>query len=394
MEPRILSTTDTAGKRVLIVDDQSDIRRLCRIALSTLGINCDEAGTGPDAVALAAKSPYDLVLLDVDLPGFSGEEVLRRLRQRPSSPHCKVLIVSGACSREEMARMVDDGADGAIAKPFDVHELRSRVQAALRTKGAQDTAASLVDRLRSAGSDGADQEKNPIIHAIAEVTGGMCHDLANVLTGSSGNLELLREQSRLPAEAREYIDRALVTLNGARGIVRDLHRFVRPLYAASESIQEQVPGPRLARWLRSILPPETPELPTQFVIRVRGLPPQFRIPGVLARTLVTPLVANAVEASALERAHHSVRIVIGVSAVPGVNSIRLRVADNGPGWPVRVEEIASRLRSKSPFTSKGDGHGQGLVLVSRVVAKLGGTIALRSRRPVGASIDLMFPWNY
>ncbi len=73
-------TIDTAPSRVLIVDDQPDIRRLCRIALSAEGLLCDEAEDGPAAVALVGTKPYDLVLLDVDLPGFSGEEVLRRLR--------------------------------------------------------------------------------------------------------------------------------------------------------------------------------------------------------------------------------------------------------------------------------------------------------------------------
>ncbi|MBN9120583.1 MAG: protein kinase, partial [Planctomycetes bacterium] len=70
------ATAHTAPSRVLIVDDQTDIRRLCRVALGAEGLVCDEAGTGPDAVAMAAAHPYDLVLLDVDLPGFSGEEVL------------------------------------------------------------------------------------------------------------------------------------------------------------------------------------------------------------------------------------------------------------------------------------------------------------------------------
>src|SRR5262249_57053388 len=81
------STADTAPNRILIVDDQPDLRRLCRFALSGEGMECDEAASGPDAVARAAKKPFDVVLLDVDLPGFSGEEGLRRLRPNPPAPH-------------------------------------------------------------------------------------------------------------------------------------------------------------------------------------------------------------------------------------------------------------------------------------------------------------------
>jgi response regulator RpfG family c-di-GMP phosphodiesterase len=132
------STSDVASNRVLIVDDQPDIRRLCRVALVADGFTCDEAGTGPDAVSLAAKHPYDLVLLDVDLPGFNGEEVLRRLRQRPPTAHLKVLMFSGQSPGDELARILLIGADDFLTKPFSMVQLRARVKAALRLKDAQD----------------------------------------------------------------------------------------------------------------------------------------------------------------------------------------------------------------------------------------------------------------
>lgn len=131
-------TAEVTPNRVLIVDDQPDIRRLCRVALVADGFLCDEAGAGPDAVALAAQAPYDLVLLDVDLPGFSGEEVLRRLRQRPPTPHVKVVMFSGAANGDELSRILLAGADDFLTKPFSMVQLRARVKTALRLKDAQD----------------------------------------------------------------------------------------------------------------------------------------------------------------------------------------------------------------------------------------------------------------
>jgi response regulator RpfG family c-di-GMP phosphodiesterase len=125
------------------VDDQPDIRRLCRMALAAEGLACDEAGSGPDAVAAAAAKPYDLVLLDVDLPGFNGEEVLRRIRRHPPGPHLKVIMFSGTATGDDLSRIMVAGADDFLTKPFSVVQLLARVKVALRLKDAQDRADQL-----------------------------------------------------------------------------------------------------------------------------------------------------------------------------------------------------------------------------------------------------------
>jgi response regulator RpfG family c-di-GMP phosphodiesterase len=124
--------------RILIVDDQADIRRLCRLSLTTEGLGCEEAGSGPDAIEAVATKPFDLVLLDVDLPGFNGEEVLRRLRQTPPCPNLKIVMFSGAAGGDELSRILLAGADDFLIKPFSTVQLRARVKSALRLKDAQD----------------------------------------------------------------------------------------------------------------------------------------------------------------------------------------------------------------------------------------------------------------
>ena len=154
--------------RVLIVDDQADIRRLCRLSLRPDGLTCDEAGSGPDAIQAAAKKPYDLVLLDVDLPGFSGEEVLLRLRQTPPCPNLKIVMFSGATGGDELSRILLAGADDFLIKPFSTIQLRARVKSALRLKDAQDRSDLLNRNLLTVN---AEMEKSlqdrdvEIIHA-------------------------------------------------------------------------------------------------------------------------------------------------------------------------------------------------------------------------------------
>jgi cyclic di-GMP phosphodiesterase len=129
--------------RVLIVDDQPEVRQVCRFALSQEGLAVTEVGTGPDALREAGTQPYDLVLLDVDLPGLTGEEVLRELRRHPPAPFLKVILLSGSTTGDDLSRILLAGADDFLTKPFSLVQLRARVHAALRLKAAQDRAEVL-----------------------------------------------------------------------------------------------------------------------------------------------------------------------------------------------------------------------------------------------------------
>jgi response regulator RpfG family c-di-GMP phosphodiesterase len=139
--------------RVLVVDDEEPVRRVCRLALQHEPVVCEEADTGVVAVTRGLSEPYDLVLLDIDLPGLNGELVLRKLRQQPLVPHQKVLMLSGRASGDSLARLLAAGADDYLTKPFSVVQLRGRVNAALRLKDAQDRSDQLARQLAAANAE-------------------------------------------------------------------------------------------------------------------------------------------------------------------------------------------------------------------------------------------------
>ncbi len=142
-----------APHRILIVDDQVDVRRVCKLAIAGDGAKCDEVGTGPDALARVRETEYDLVLLDVDLPGLNGEQVLRKIRQHPPSPNIKVIMLSGRTSGDELSRMLNAGADDFLTKPFSLVQLRARVKSALKLKDAQDRAETLNGHLMTLNAE-------------------------------------------------------------------------------------------------------------------------------------------------------------------------------------------------------------------------------------------------
>lgn len=114
---------------ILIVEDDPDINRLlCRI-LEGAGYQCRQAFSGSEAMLWAEQYDYDLVLLDLMLPGLTGEEFIARVRKRRTMP---ILVLSAKAGLEDRVNVLRLGADDFIPKPFDNAEVLARVEAQLR----------------------------------------------------------------------------------------------------------------------------------------------------------------------------------------------------------------------------------------------------------------------
>ena len=114
---------------ILVVEDDPDINRLlCRV-LEGAGYPCRPAFSGSEAVLWAEQYNYDLVLLDLMLPGLTGEEVIAQMRRRKTMP---IIVLSAKAGLEDRVNVLRLGADDFIPKPFDNVEVLARVEAQLR----------------------------------------------------------------------------------------------------------------------------------------------------------------------------------------------------------------------------------------------------------------------
>ena len=114
---------------ILVVEDDPDINRLlCRI-VSDAGYDCRPAFSGSEAALLAEQYTYDLVLLDLMLPGLTGEEFIHQLRKGKTMP---IIVLSAKAGLEDRVNVLRLGADDFIPKPFDNAEVLARIEAQLR----------------------------------------------------------------------------------------------------------------------------------------------------------------------------------------------------------------------------------------------------------------------
>jgi DNA-binding response OmpR family regulator len=127
--------------KILVVEDERVLASKLVRSLNRAGHDATIAGSGPGAVEAAKAHHHDLILLDVDLPGFSGFEVLRQLRE--SSVESRVLMLTAQSDIEDRVAGLKGGADDYLTKPFAMEELLARVEALARRGGAVEVSTHL-----------------------------------------------------------------------------------------------------------------------------------------------------------------------------------------------------------------------------------------------------------
>jgi two-component system KDP operon response regulator KdpE len=116
--------------KILIVDDESSIRRALHNTLHGMGFSVDDASNGEAALHLVREAEYDVVLLDINMPGMGGIRACREMRR--SLPRLGILMLTVRDSEDDKVAALDAGADDYITKPFNIRELAARIRAAVR----------------------------------------------------------------------------------------------------------------------------------------------------------------------------------------------------------------------------------------------------------------------
>ncbi|HLQ88051.1 MAG TPA: response regulator transcription factor [Enterococcus sp.] len=121
------------GKRILIIEDDQEISKLLSVILTKLGMDSIVAYSGTEGLLQLQNNTYDLILLDLMLPGVSGEELIKQVREKSEIP---IIVISAKIDIEDKVHVLKMGADDYITKPFNQEEVVARVEVQLRKSSA------------------------------------------------------------------------------------------------------------------------------------------------------------------------------------------------------------------------------------------------------------------
>ena len=116
------------GKRILVIEDHEENRRLLRDLLTSNGYELIEAVTGEEGLMLAETHVPDLILMDIQLPGLDGCEATRRIKAIPALRHIPVIVVTSYGLSGDDLKAMEAGCDAYLSKPFDPVELLAKIR--------------------------------------------------------------------------------------------------------------------------------------------------------------------------------------------------------------------------------------------------------------------------
>ncbi len=205
--------------RILIIDDEKDIRELLQYNFESRGYKVFAVGSSEEGLHLLKKQEFDLALVDLLLPGISGIEFCRRVRKSEKHKSMCLIMLTASDAEDHIVTAMESGADMYLNKPFAPNELAARVQGLLRRR--QEIKHQIEDQM------------------VNYVRGGLQHAFNQPLTVMFGNLCLLESVCAGCTQQKELVG---VALRDIRGAVTRLHELLQKLAHTTHIRVSAYPG--------------------------------------------------------------------------------------------------------------------------------------------------------
>jgi signal transduction histidine kinase len=361
---------------LLVVDDDVINRDVLTRRLTRQGHRVQTANNGRDALRLMREMPFDLVLLDVVMPGMDGYEVLQHIRADVRLHTVSVIMISVVSEMESVVRCIEGGAEDYLAKPFNPTLLKARIDASLEKKRGRDRENALFEQLQENYARLQDVER-----LRDDMRNMIVHDLRTPLTAVIAGVDMLRRRGDLNESQRELMSIAAAGGKTLLAMVNDL-LDVEKMESGSAQLQlTTLSAAALVAGALEQVSSLAQESNTALDIEIAPELPLFEgDENKLSRTLVN-LIANSIKFTKAGR--------VTITASEEAGSIRFAIRDTGDGIPAEAFE---RIFQKfGQLDSRRAGTGLGLAFCKLAVEAHGGHIEVESTPGVGSTFSFTVP---
>ncbi len=392
-------TAESAGARILIIEDDPAAVELMRAQLHGEGYSVDSASDGDQALERVRETEPDLVLLDIMLPKKNGFEVCRQIKGRKAKRSIPVIMVTALNDMESRAKGIAAGADDFLSRPVDASELAARVRSLLRISRLHEELAEESRAARESGEKLEMQQKAlramstqlmQASHLKYEFIVNMSHALRTPLNVIIGFSEML--QDRLVGELNEKQSKYVGNIRESGGELQQLIANVVDIFKLDTGkISLETTEFALKDSIDSVLAAyESTAHDRRIKVAVEVAPEVARIsadPQKLS-TILDNLLSNAFRFTPSGGS-------VSVTAEEREGKVWICVADSGVGISRQdCEKVFSEFfRVPDPGLATGAGSGLGLAISRKLVLMHGGDIWTESEKGAGARFIFTLPLN-
>ena len=381
----------TPSYRVLLVEDDIDLGESLQEALKADQISLTLATNGRSALETIRQNGYDLVLLDLGLPGMDGFELLEQLKGNSDWKDIPVIILTAANAMAGKVRGFDLGAVDYLTKPFQLVELRARIRAALRTQQLQQQLLESNRKLDAARLTAETSASNK-----ADFLASMSHEIRTPMNGVIAMTSLLM-QTELAPEQRDFVETIRSSGESLLTIINDILNFSKIESGKLELEQRPMKLRECVEETLDLLASKAAEKKIDLVYQIDpGTPAQVVGDATRLGQILVNLVNNAIKftpSGEVAVAISSRRLSSDEPDAPARSEFQFSVRDTGIGIPAdRIDRLfLSFSQADSSISRRYGGTGLGLAICKGLVELMGGRMWIESKEGQGSAFHFTIP---
>ena len=367
--------------RLLLVDDEEEFRRTITKRLKRRGIDPEQAGTGEECLSILEKSPMDVVVLDVKMPGMDGIETLQHIKEK--YPKIEVIMLTGHATTQDGVDGIKTGAFDYLTKPIEQEHLLGKI------KQAHEKILRGEEKLKEAEFR-ARMEQQMIaterLASLGTLAAGVAHEINNplaIIKESAGWMNLILNKEELAQMPRKQdFSKALGKIENAIERARRITHQLLGSVKETDSAFAEVKINELTDEAVDLVKKEAKNKDIEITTEIDPSAATIWSDPYKLRQVLINLITNAVYATG---AGGKISIIFENTG----DDVALTVRDTGQGIPKEnLKKIFEPFFSTKP---PGEGTGLGLFVCRSIIEKLGGKMEVESKLGHGTSFCVKLP---